>query len=371
MLCIYTGSNAAWSEPFPSSVQSQVKRPDGHPNGLAHPPASLTLQSGQFPVVFCLLLLKSELTGIRRRHRVQAEGERPQPSPAHPPNTDREPRGTEGPQVFRTDRPAPPVNVTVTQLKADSATVSWDVPEGEAVIGYAISQQDGQVQRFIREVNTTATRSCVLWDLAEDADYVIQVQSIGLQGESAPSRRVHFRTLRRSDRIPSNSSHQAAGAERGRGLCVMQERSPEAAKAKASSSSSSSSIIQGVVPSVQRRGSQGQTSMMGDKKVICNKFIQTSAVTCLLWPEENTIVFGLVEGKVRLANTKTNKSSTIYGTDSYVVSLASNISGKGILSGHADGTIVRYFFDDEGSGESQVGQASSQRRPFLSMTRPV
>ncbi|XP_062822761.1 intraflagellar transport protein 172 homolog isoform X1 [Anolis carolinensis] len=91
----------------------------------------------------------------------------------------------------------------------------------------------------------------------------------------------------------------------------------------------------------------------GDKKVICNKFIQTSAVTCLLWPEENTIVFGLVEGKVRLANTKTNKSSTIYGTDSYVVSLASNVSGKGILSGHADGTIVRYFFDDEGSGESQ------------------
>ncbi|KAM3856962.1 intraflagellar transport protein 172 homolog [Vipera latastei] len=91
----------------------------------------------------------------------------------------------------------------------------------------------------------------------------------------------------------------------------------------------------------------------GDKKVICNKFIQTSAVTCLLWPEENTIVFGLVEGKIRLANTKTNKSSTLYGTDSYVVSLASNVSGKGILSGHADGTIVRYFFDDEGSGESQ------------------
>ncbi|XP_055666694.1 intraflagellar transport protein 172 homolog isoform X1 [Falco peregrinus] len=91
----------------------------------------------------------------------------------------------------------------------------------------------------------------------------------------------------------------------------------------------------------------------GDKKVICNKFIQTSAVTCLLWPAENIIVFGLAEGKVRLANTKNNKSSTIYGTDSYVVSLTSNVSGKGILSGHADGTIVRFFFDDEGSGESQ------------------
>nr|XP_025839786.1 intraflagellar transport protein 172 homolog isoform X1 [Vulpes vulpes] len=91
----------------------------------------------------------------------------------------------------------------------------------------------------------------------------------------------------------------------------------------------------------------------GDKKVICNKFIQTSAVTCLQWPAEHIIVFGLAEGKVRLANTKTNKSSTIYGTDSYVVSLTTNCSGKGILSGHADGTIVRYFFDDEGSGESQ------------------
>ncbi|CAB1340225.1 unnamed protein product, partial [Coregonus sp. 'balchen'] len=91
----------------------------------------------------------------------------------------------------------------------------------------------------------------------------------------------------------------------------------------------------------------------GEKKVICNKFVQTSALTCLLWPAEHAIVFGLAEGKVRLANTKTNKSSTVYGTDSYVVSLTSNVSGKGILSGHADGTVVRYFFDDEGSGESQ------------------
>ncbi|XP_076011253.1 intraflagellar transport protein 172 homolog [Genypterus blacodes] len=90
----------------------------------------------------------------------------------------------------------------------------------------------------------------------------------------------------------------------------------------------------------------------GDKKAICNKFVQTSAVTCLLWPAENSIVYGLADGKVRLANTQTNKSSNIYDVD-YVVSLASNVSGKGILSGHADGTVVRYFFDDEGSGESQ------------------
>ncbi|KAM4529832.1 intraflagellar transport protein 172 homolog [Fundulus diaphanus] len=91
----------------------------------------------------------------------------------------------------------------------------------------------------------------------------------------------------------------------------------------------------------------------GDKKAICNKFVQTSAVTRLLWPAESAIVYGLVDGKVRLANTQTNKSSTIYTTESCVVSLASNVSGKGVLSGHADGTVVRYFFDDQDSGESQ------------------
>lgn len=63
------------------------------------------------------------------------------------------------------------------------------------------------MQRFIREVNTT-NRACVLWDLAEDADYVIQVQSIGLHGESQASKRVHFRTLKETDRLPSNSSNQ-------------------------------------------------------------------------------------------------------------------------------------------------------------------
>ena len=36
------------------------------------------------------------------------------------------------------------------------------------------------------------------------------------------------------------------------------------------------------------------------------------------------------------------------------IHLSFSPSGKGILSGHIDGAIVRYFFDDEGSGLSQV-----------------
>lgn len=68
-------------------------------------------------------------------------------------------------------------------------------------------RQEGHMQRFIREVNTTS-RSCVLWDLEEETDYIIQVQSIGLYGESQASKKVHFRTLKKSDRFPSNSSNQ-------------------------------------------------------------------------------------------------------------------------------------------------------------------
>lgn len=68
-------------------------------------------------------------------------------------------------------------------------------------------RQEGHTQRFIREVNTTS-RSCVLWDLEEETDYIIQVQSIGLYGESQASKKVHFRTLKKSDRFPSNSSNQ-------------------------------------------------------------------------------------------------------------------------------------------------------------------
>lgn len=72
-------------------------------------------------------------------------------------------------------------------------------------------KQDGHMQRFIREVNTTS-RACVLWDLEEETDYIVQVQSIGLYGESQASKRVHFKTLKKSDRFPSNSSNQGTKA---------------------------------------------------------------------------------------------------------------------------------------------------------------
>ncbi|TRY83568.1 hypothetical protein DNTS_016276 [Danionella cerebrum] len=114
------------------------------------------------------------------------------------------------------DRPAAPVNVSITHLRADSATVSWNIPEGEAVIGFAVSQQrqDGLMQRFIREVNTTS-RACILWDLDEDTDYIIQVQSVGLHGESLASKKTHFRTLKKSEHFQSTMMDQDDPAVEG------------------------------------------------------------------------------------------------------------------------------------------------------------
>ena len=88
----------------------------------------------------------------------------------------------------------------------------------------------------------------------------------------------------------------------------------------------------------------------GEKKSICNKFHQTSAITCVSWPSQhpNEIVFGLAEGKVKVGQLRNNKPATLYATDSYVVSLCSNTEGNALLSGHLDGFIYRFTFGENG-----------------------
>ncbi|XP_071746269.1 intraflagellar transport protein 172 homolog [Lepeophtheirus salmonis] len=90
-----------------------------------------------------------------------------------------------------------------------------------------------------------------------------------------------------------------------------------------------------------------------DKKVICNKFVQTSAVTCLAWPSQGPIVIGLADGKIRTAHTKNNKASTMYSTDSFTVAIAVNSAGTGFLSGHLDGSIVRFYVAEDSNAYPQ------------------
>lgn len=92
----------------------------------------------------------------------------------------------------------------------------------------------------------------------------------------------------------------------------------------------------------------------GEKKVICNKFIQTAAVTALIWPMKGPIIAGLADGKIRAAVTKTNKATTLYSADSCTISLVQNLEGTGFLSGHADGSVVRWYVADDPMAKPQV-----------------
>ncbi len=103
-------------------------------------------------------------------------------------------------------------------------------------------------------------------------------------------------------------------------------------------------------------------------QTICNKFIQTSAVTCLSWPPSSPgPIVGLADGKVRLATLKGNKATTLYNSDSYVVSLAPNPGGTGFLSGHADGSVVRWFLVDDPANKGQ--QVNTHRHITRNATR--
>src|SRR5690349_1457303 len=49
-------------------------------------------------------------------------------------------------------------------------------------------------------------------------------------------------------------------------------------------------------------------SSWSDKKTICNKYLQSSPVTCVLWLKD--LIIGCVDGRVRLGN-QSNKSITL------------------------------------------------------------
>ncbi|XP_062295773.1 fibronectin type III domain-containing protein 5 [Scomber scombrus] len=111
---------------------------------------------------------------------------------------------------------SPPVNVTIKAVKANSAVVTWDIPEGDPVIGFAITQQkkDVRMLRFIQEVNTT-TRSCALWDLEEETDYIVHVASISMSGTSPLSEPLRFRTPKEAETQASKSKDEVTMEEVG------------------------------------------------------------------------------------------------------------------------------------------------------------
>jgi hypothetical protein len=87
-----------------------------------------------------------------------------------------------------------------------------------------------------------------------------------------------------------------------------------------------------------------------DKKSICNKFAQSSGVTCLAWApgRHGDVCFGLADGKVKLGMLQTNKTYTLYAhaEGSPVTALAASPDGRSLVSGHADGSLYAFTFPE-------------------------
>ncbi len=101
-----------------------------------------------------------------------------------------------------------------------------------------------------------------------------------------------------------------------------------------------------------------------DKKSICNKFPQESAVTCCVWPSScpGEVLFGLACGKVRSGSAKTNKSSTLFSVDNgaAAVCLAASPDGRTLLSAHVDGAIYRFALAEGGGGGGSAASKFAQ-----------
>lgn len=83
----------------------------------------------------------------------------------------------------------------------------------------------------------------------------------------------------------------------------------------------------------------------------------------MIWPKAQPryVVFGTASGKIRYGNTKSNKSQSMYNVGSYCVSMAASPDGNAFISGHADGTIYRFFFDDGVNGPQPHGVLCKHR----------
>ena len=113
-----------------------------------------------------------------------------------------------------------------------------------------------------------------------------------------------------------------------------------------------------------------------EKKSICNKFPQSVSVTTLVWPRgREDVVFGLSDGKVKLGMLKNNKPYTMYThpDGSYVVSLATNLTGQSVVSGHLDGSIWKFTFpaDENVGGLGHVQVCTHSCVPYALGKRPL
>ena len=102
---------------------------------------------------------------------------------------------------------------------------------------------------------------------------------------------------------------------------------------------------------------------VGDKKVISGKFTIPSPCTALVW-HDSGIIFGSLDGKVKIIQNSNNKMGSVISSNSMVVSLS--VSGDELAVGFLAGAIVLTTIGSKGSSK-QV--ATSTSPPFaMSLT---
>lgn len=117
---------------------------------------------------------------------------------------------------------------------------------------------------------------------------------------------------------------------------------------------------------IVQRGLSTNSSKWDAKKSICNKFHEESTISSLVWSRKDPflLVYGTMEGKVRIGNVLDNKAKTLFKFDVAVVSLAFNLETTEILSGHADGTIYRFTFPTNSKSASCIKLVNTSTVPY-------
>lgn len=95
----------------------------------------------------------------------------------------------------------------------------------------------------------------------------------------------------------------------------------------------------------------------GEKKSICNKFIYHIPLVNLIWPssQPNLLVYAAADGKLFLGYLKTNKPQQLADLTHPAISSTCSPDGRSILTGHTNGSVYCFQFDENGlKGQSNL-----------------
>ncbi|XP_054157078.1 intraflagellar transport protein 172 homolog [Oppia nitens] len=107
----------------------------------------------------------------------------------------------------------------------------------------------------------------------------------------------------------------------------------------------------------------------GDKKAIINKYSLQHAVTCLYW-HKSGILFGSLDGKVKLVQTQTNKMSGLMSSQSSLV-ISMSVCGDTVVCGFMNGLIMMNSMaanNNNSRGDNTGKQVATHSCPPFALT---